>query len=281
MSLQNQVPGPERTAAQHLAAFGALLRSLAGDHRQSLMAFWRDVRRSLNDQDAIIAVLQQPSLPAVSPPRPHTSNSVQAIRDTVSAAILNESLQADDASNTIEEISDLDPTWALDFIRRHKNLVLCAGHELGCWVSGNANAHDNGYVKMNLRGTIIPGTSRRFAVQPFGHQMGIVAGGSGPTLRLTTNGEFHVSHLCHNTACFNPEHLVVEQAGLNRLRNSCKHSFIIRTVDGTVIHPCTHWRGDRRLQCILPRRSLPPACQGQWVDMTPQGPVIRTGRSNQ
>lgn len=276
-----QGSAPERTAAQHLGAFRGLLQSLTGDHRQSLMAFWRDVRRSLNDQDAVVASLRQPLPPPPTPARPGTSHSVHVIRDTVSQAIHDEALRMDDASNTIEQIADLDPLWALEFIRRQRNMALCNGHELGCWMSGNAAAHENGYGKMNMRNTIIPGTSQRFAVQPFGHQMGIVASGHGPELRLTTNGEYHVSHLCHNSACFNPVHLVVEHHLLNKLRNSCKHSFIIRMVDGTVIHPCTHWRGDRRLQCILPRRNLPLAAQGQWVDMTPQGPVIRTGRSDQ
>lgn len=75
---------------------------------------------------------------------------------------------------------------------------------------------------------------------------------------------------------------MVESQQRNKDRNSCVNSFIIRTLDGTVIHPCTHWRGDRRLQCILPRIALTDDMRGQWVDMLPKtGPVLRTGRSDQ
>jgi len=268
-------PGPERTAVQHLNAFRGLLTSLTGVHRQSLTVFWSDVRRSLNDQDAIIASLQQPPPSPATPARPHTSNSTHVIRDTVSQALQNEALQMQDASETIEEICDLDPSWVLEFLERQRNMALCGQSELGCWVSGNVQAHGNGYVKMNLRGTRIPGTNARFTKQPFGHQLGVVASGIGAQLRLTTNGEYHVSHLCHNPACFNPVHLVVESQENNKARNSCKHSFIIRTADGTVIHPCQHWRRGLRLQCILPWRRLPPASGGQWFDMTLEGPVRR------
>ena len=74
---------------------------------------------------------------------------------------------------------------------------------------------------------------------------------------------------------------MVEPAALNKARNSCHGSFIIKMVDKTVLHPCTHWRGDRRLQCILAMRDLPVAAAGQWVDMSLAGPVIRSGRSDQ
>jgi hypothetical protein len=70
---------------------------------------------------------------------------------------------------------------------------------------------------------------------------------------------------------------VVELQQLNKDRNSCHNSFIITMVDKTVVHPCTHWRGDRRLQCILPKRSLAPHHQGVWLDMTDKGPVVRSG----
>lgn len=73
----------------------------------------------------------------------------------------------------------------------------------------------------------------------------------------------------------------METQELNKARNSCHNSFIIKMTDKTIIHPCTHWRGDRRLQCILPRREIPATMQGQWLDMTPTGPVLRTGRSDQ
>ncbi|KAK0103206.1 hypothetical protein ONS96_014950 [Cadophora gregata f. sp. sojae] len=279
-----QCQGSERTASQHLSAFRDLLLSATSTQRQSLTAFWRDVRRSLNDQDAIITTLQPPPFPPCTPPRPSTSQSVNMIRDTVAQAIVTEEQQMDDASTTIESICDLNPGFALDFCRRQIGAV-STGHELGCWMSGNATAHENGYVKFNMRNTYLPSSRGKVGSQPFSHQLGVVAAGYGQDLRLTSRKtsepEYHVSHLCHNTACFNPEHLMIEIADQNKLRNSCKYSFIIRTADGTVIHPCTHWYWGRLLRCILPRRDIPSGSAGRWIDMTTRGPVLRTGKSNQ
>lgn len=56
---------------------------------------------------------------------------------------------------------------------------------------------------------------------------------------------------------------------------------MIRTGDGTVINPCTHWKDGARIQCILPVRDVPAAAAGKYVDMSLGGPVLRTGRSNQ
>jgi hypothetical protein len=203
MSQQQQAPGPaaERTVTQHIEGFRKLLLSLDSSSRQALNAFWKDVRQSLNDQDATVTDLLQQiqhlqqslPVPPQTPQRPPTTDSINVIRNTVDQAIHFEALRAQDASVTIEEICDLDPTWAMEFIQRQMNVVISGVSELGCWVSGNAPAHENGYVKMNMRGTRKPDhPTDNFSVQPFGHQMGIVAGGRGPELRLTTRGEYHV-----------------------------------------------------------------------------------------
>jgi hypothetical protein len=195
----NQQPaGPVKTVVQHLNSFRQLLQSLDANGRRALNDFWRDVRQSLNDQDLLVQTLTQQVAaqlivaprPPNTPARPVSSASVQVIRDTVQQALANEARTEEDASATIEEICDLDPAWAMEYVRRQINPNLsCINHELGCWVSGNAPS-DNGYVKTNMRNTqrprAPPGT--KFLVQPFGHQMGIVARGDGPNLRLTRPG---------------------------------------------------------------------------------------------
>jgi hypothetical protein len=191
---------PSRTAAQHLTAFRALLTSATIQAREGLQAFWKDVRQSLNDQDAIIAqqaaLIQQLQLqiaqPApITPARPTTSNSVHVIRDTIDQALQQSGLYFEDASATIEEIYNLDPTWVVDFLRRQKNHLISNANELGCWLSGNAQVHDSGYVKINLRGTLMPGTNQKFSVQPFGHQLAAVAS-SGSSIEAITDGRWQV-----------------------------------------------------------------------------------------
>lgn len=75
--------------------------------------------------------------------------------------------------------------------------------------------------------------------------------------------------------------VLVETKEQNEMRKTCHESFVIRTADGTVIHPCTHWMGGARVQCILPVRDIPAAAVGKYVDMSLGGPVLRTGRSDQ
>jgi len=192
----------QRTVTQHLDNFRRVLLSVDASARQGLNNFWRDVRQSLNDQDARINALQQQVqqlqqqqqqiVVVQAPPRPITSDSVDAIRNTVETAIQYEAQYIEDVSATIEAIEDLDPAWALSFMTRQKNVLISGASELGCWVTGNAAGHDNGYVKINMRNTLRPRSNRKFGVQPFVHQMGIVAGGRGNQLTLTTDGTYHV-----------------------------------------------------------------------------------------
>lgn len=194
---------PQRTASQHIEAFRQLLVDATLPARISLNAFWKDVRKSLNDQDTTIQQLRQqiqnqaqaPNIIPQTPARPTTSNSVNVIRDTIDQAILNEALYMQDVSDTLEEICDLDPIWVSAFLRRQKNIHISNANELGCWLSGNAAGHINGYIKINMRGTTKPNSNEKFKVQPWAHQLGVVANGSGAVLRLTSDGTYHVSFL--------------------------------------------------------------------------------------
>ncbi|KAK5988591.1 hypothetical protein PT974_10077 [Cladobotryum mycophilum] len=181
-----------------------------------------------------------------------------------------------EASATIKAITELGSKWAgvrlLKF--RNNNLI----NDLDCWMSRNVPGHGNGYQKMNLRKTPHPVTRRPLGVMAFAHQVGIVGNGDGRKLRLTTKGQYQVSHLYHNTGCFNPRHLVVETKEDNKARNTCHNAFIIVTPDGTSIDPWVHWQLQVRRRCILRTRQLKPAHGGHHFDRTTDGPIRRDER---
>lgn len=86
------------------------------------------------------------------------------------------------------------------------------------------------------------------------YQTDMVAKGEGKYLLLTaksTGGGWHASHLCHNPACFNLEHLVVEQSKVNYTRNHCHGMVIIEDVDGTQISLCKHHGLSSHQSCVL------------------------------
>jgi hypothetical protein len=184
---------------QQLGLFVRLMRELPPDQRMRVHSFWRSVRDALKGQDAIIEELRnqlskQP-ISSTPPPRPSSSLSLNLIRDVVEQVIVGEAQEAGDASSTVEGICDLPPEWALDFLQRHRSPTV--RNELGCWLSGSVAGHTTGYVKINLRNTLKPGGApgEKFTVQPWIHQLAVVAGGSGPLLRLTSNGAYNVGEL--------------------------------------------------------------------------------------
>ena len=200
-------PNSQYTASRHLNAFKELLNLASSNTIDKVKSFWQEVRKSLNDQDTVIRqqqqqihalqqqLQQQATVVPQTPQRPHTSNSVYQVRDTIEQALQIQGLYDEDASETIDDIYDIDPVWMQNFLRSKKNVLLSQGSELGCWLSGNAPAHENGYVKCNIRNTKKPGTNQNFKCNPFFHQLGCVAAGYGAQLRLTTDGSFHVSLL--------------------------------------------------------------------------------------
>jgi len=186
-------------AQKLLGALRELMMALSPEQRQAANSFWRDVRTALNEQDsevqrlqAIVAAVSQGG-PAAA--RPATSDSVNAVRDAIQQVITTEAQQAEEASATIEEICDLPMEWAHNFLQRQQNVVIGQAAGLGCWESGNVSGHETGYVKINMRNTVKPTgpQGQKFRCQPWIHQLGIVASGQGHLLRLTTNGEYHVS----------------------------------------------------------------------------------------
>jgi hypothetical protein len=59
----------------------------------------------------------------------------------------------------------------------------------------------------------------------------------------TYNPEHHISHLCHNTKCINPEHLSHEDPTINRRRENC--------VETGVCSENHNYKGKTFRKCIL------------------------------
>lgn len=85
--------------------------------------------------------------------------------------------------------------------------------EKGCQVAGKKSGHANGYVKAKP-------ADMNAANEFYLHHLALVAAGRRNELaRIRQGSDFECSHICHNTACFNAEHLVVEASSINKQRN--------------------------------------------------------------
>ena len=102
----------------------------------------------------------------------------------------------------------------------------------GCRVTGKKSGHANGYVK--AKPADLNATNEFYL-----HHLALVAADRRDELALVRQGgDFECSHICHNTGCFNAEHLVVETSSTNKQRNFCV------TLDGsccgTKVTNCRH-----------------------------------------
>ena len=254
--------------------FALIRRELPTRETQDkLQDLWRAVRDALNEQHH--EILEIRSIASAGqlelPPRPLTTSTVAECRKAVEHALEEAAAEVQDASATIGVLKDIPPHWARNFLLRKYKTSSTSDSVLGCWICNLQPGHPNGYIKINLRNTTCnpPGSNSfqpELGIQPWLHQLVIVGKGQGAMLPLTTGtGGYEVSHLCHNPACFNPEHIVVERAELNRARNSC-HDRVVFEVEGLiVINPCPHWNdaawnlGERGLgkACVLPTMKIP------------------------
>jgi Zinc-binding loop region of homing endonuclease len=233
------------------------------DRRNRLEQLWNAVRKAMNDQNAeILEIRRIAALGSFTlPPRPVTTDSVTEAREALGQALEEAAAEVGATSLVVGRLKNVSPAWAQSLIDRNYRRPPRTT-ALGCWITNNAPAHPNGYVKVNLRNTYY-GESK-LEIQPFLHQLSVVAKGRGSQLPVTANGEYEISHLCHNGGCFNPEHLVIEPSALNKARNSCKGSHII-CVEGVIeVNPCPHWddrvwyggRDGPRRCCVLPALKL-------------------------
>lgn len=145
-------------------------------------------------------------------------------------------------------------------------------NETGCKLSSNKPSHKNGYVQISINNVPTPqGTT--FDIHILVHQLPFLASGNVEMLRSAMQyGTHQISHLCHNSSCFNPDHLVVETAKLNMARKTCQGHKITRfyhlddkvqvRMDGAgnelyvQYHPCVHGTTELRRLCILPTLHL-------------------------
>lgn len=210
--------------------------------------------------------------------RPPTSDSVLARRADLEAS-LDDAAEGTVAENVILAIKDLDPVWVQGKLAAYRSR---GKEEAGdprfgpegtcCWYPSQESGHDRGYVRVNWRNTAGP-SGVKIGVNPYLHQLAVVAAGQGQRLTLASkNGGYHVSHLCHNTACMNPVHVIIESAQKNQSRKPCNGAVKLRFPDGSIVDPCKCAHDGSR-PCILPTWSKPSG-KGFWV-FTEDGPVQR------
>jgi hypothetical protein len=272
--LPAQQPQPPSEQVRRFAVeIGQILETLPADRRRMVSEFWSRLRDALKASESLVDALRAQL--GRHMPRPPTTPAVNNARDAVEAVLSHQSRLARDASNTIEGICELDPVWAREYLDGSHPLT----NSTNCWLNGNAAAHPNGYKKINLRNTRRPGSWGSIGVQPFAHQLAVVAAWEGHLLRLTDprdqTSHHEVSHLCHTPGCFNPEHVLVESEADNKARNSCKGAAVVVTPDGTSIDPCPHWTMERKVSCILPTKHISGLDRGCYLQRQPNGDYLR------
>jgi len=115
-----------------------------------------------------------------------------------------------------------------------------------CWLAmktKNKKSGTKGYCKIKVGGLKKGGGGR---AEYYVHHLILILHNRKDELRQLADGK-QVSHLCHNPNCFQPEHLVVEDAAVNLSRNKCIR--VSCPCCKTIFSNCTH-----QPQCIL---SLP------------------------
>src|ERR1700761_8773135 len=193
--------------------------------------------------------------PAVEP---GTSPARMIARDNHHAAMDIEAASYEaQLSKTVRAIYDLPPQWARNYLLGQRVRVTNGG----CWESDNAQG-DKGYVKFNIGSTTKPGVQVSFNnsvpgignVNPYAHQLAAVAAGCGQMIMntVTNAASYQVSHLCHNGSCFNPDHLVVESAALNKARNVCQGQVMTICNCGLIYNSCCHGSVEMMKKCLLP-----------------------------
>ncbi|CAO1623149.1 unnamed protein product [Sympodiomycopsis kandeliae] len=122
-----------------------------------------------------------------------------------------------------------------------------------CVEPKNTSKYDK-YVKINTRHTKSAVDDTLLEKSVFGHHLALVAVSRGQDLsglfisdKDTRN---QVSHLCHNTYCCNPNHLVVEPDYVNKKRNACRGSTYL-TFRGKKLADYCHANHEDSQPCIL------------------------------
>lgn len=284
LSPQRRLPvGPSDQVMTRLAQAlnDDVLPVMRGDPRAvaAVNKFWTHVRKVVcYVEDQVYEHVQRLYTVGQGPaPRPDTSQQIATFRREVDQRLLEAGLYQPPDTGPIESTYDLDHQWVMEkLVERQRDRELTHHNRLGCWL---AITNDR-YGSWNLRNTYYPDRDRRqrkIGVQIHLHVAAIIAKGDGIHLlnAVGKDSTHQVSHLCHNSRCFNPDHLVIETAALNKSRQRCNGHVITVGPDGTRFHPCNHHRTEHWLACILPEYQLDS--RGYWEMGTDGKPQIRTG----
>ncbi len=262
------------SARMFFERFKAWTSAMPAESRPFVQTLWADVRTRLQDLETEVERLeaqkrsleqtleyhssQEGSTHTVQ--RPGTSETVRALRQS-RVEERDAKLALSESEGTVQAIKDLPQIWARARLaqyrdqdkekslpRRFRSIPAEKGGS--CWAAKQESGHRNGYIKLNLRNTVGP-TGQKIGVSPWAHQLAAVAAGQGSQLPLTTKGEYHVSHLCHNAGCINPDHVIIEPAWINEFRKFCAKAWAVRFPDGSFLDPCRcHVDGSPR--CLIP-----------------------------
>ncbi|KAK7394070.1 hypothetical protein QQX98_013150 [Neonectria punicea] len=116
----------------------------------------------------------------------------------------------------LDIMTEVGPARARELVRRKNN---DNDRDLdpitGCWLS-KSSANRDGYCQITTLKSSQPGRRGQRPVAFLLHKVSFVAHNN----RNPAAGA-HVSHLCDNRRCFNPEHLVDESPQLNNGRKNC------------------------------------------------------------
>ncbi|KAK9482276.1 zinc-binding loop region of homing endonuclease-domain-containing protein [Lipomyces starkeyi] len=145
----------------------------------------------------------------------------------------------------VNKFDHITPTMARELVSRYHVTTT----DLGCWES-DVKRRRKGYCQLKLK-------ELRY-VNIFLHQLALIADDRGAELKtILGTRSYHISHLCHNDTCSNPDHLVVESAQQNYRRKTCVGHKVIRYRDFEY-HPCRHGEVEKMRQCIIPLLRLGP-----------------------
>jgi hypothetical protein len=235
---------PQRNA-ERLTLFQEVARALPDNTARQNFTRYRNLsERHINTVHGELRAFQQLPLPPV---RPQTADSTVGHR--LEYVLDNATLPTNP-----HDFDRIPLTLARSTCQQHRNTGTRL--PLGCWISPNVPSHSNGYVKINFRNTMVGGA--QLGCQIYLHQLALIADNREGELKAATDPDrdMQVSHLCHEGRCFNPAHLVVEDANMNKERNTCQGHYIIRH-GGMSWHPCAHARDGVRKRCILAEKFLP------------------------
>lgn len=142
--------------------------------------------------------------------------------------------------------------------------------DLGCIEHSLTRSEKYGHINLSkVKDLRMPGTDNKYpSGKYYLHHIAVLLKNNGHNLlksvlkvketaqaKLATQ-EFEVSHLCHNSRCINPSHLIVEPSKDNRARNACQGQRVVELTTEKnrtfVFHPCIHKKTTKaRLECIL------------------------------